>query len=455
MKKLIVLLLSIILVISMAGCSSKETGGKTKDGKDIITVWTYPHYPAHPEIGQKSYEDHLKELIADIEKENKDIKVKYEILSWEEGAKKFDVALNSGNPPDVFFSTMQPKYINTGLAIPLDKYLDKDDLEDLEPFAKENFTLDGKIWAVSQWIALHSWGGNRALLEEAGVDIAKIQKDGWTWEEFYDIAKKFTGKKTKDGKDLYGFLTQGKSPETFGHLMRNYGILRSLSPEGKFQWGGKEAVETLEFLKKLMDEKIMPKETAGIDEQKMIDMFNDGQAAIFGRTGPYQITQNDNRNKEIDEGKIKGEKIDMVLLPFPHHEGSKEVATGGGGGMWLFKQKNYKGDKHTDNAAKVLKYLTGTKSSITAATQFIPPARKSGQKMYSDMLQFDTDNGKFIQRTLGYVVRAPQLDPVMAQKDGQIDADGVEPKFQGFLAGELTPKETVEQWTKIAESILK
>ena len=86
----------------------------------------------------------------------------------------------------------------------------------------------------------------------------------------------------------------------------------------------------------------MPFETVGIDEQKMIDMFHDGQAAIFGRTGPYQLTQNDLRNKEIDESKLKADKIDMVLLPFPHHQNEKEVATGGGGAMWLFKQKMIK-----------------------------------------------------------------------------------------------------------------
>ncbi len=453
MKKWLILFLSIVLLIATAGCSDKS-GAKNKDGKDVVTVWTYPHYAGSSEVGKNSYEEDLQDLIKDIEKDNPKIKVKYEILSWEEGAKKFDIALNAGDPPDVFFSTMQPKYINTGLAIPIEDYLDQSDFDDLEPFSVDNFSLDGKLWAVSQWIALHSWGGNRAVLESAGVDIAKIQKDGWTWEEFYAISSKFTGQKTKDGKELFGFLTQGKSPETFGHLMRNNGILRSLSPDKTFNWGGEKALETLTFLKKLMDDGIMPKETAGIDEQKMIDMFNDGQAAIFGRTGPYQVSANDLRNKEIDEGKIDAEKIDLVLLPFPHHKDEKEVATGGGGAMWLFKQKNYKGDEHTENAAKVLKYLTGTKSSITAATQFIPPARKSGQEMYADMLQFDTDNGKFIQRTLGYVVLSPRLSPEVAQIDGQIDKDGVEPKFQGFLAGELTPEEAVEQWTKVAESIL-
>lgn len=455
MKKLLFFLVSIVLIVSIVGCSSKETGGKTKDGKDVITVWTFPHYRENKEIGQKSYEQHLQELIAEVEKENPDIKVKYEILSWEEGDKKFDIALNSGNPPDIFFSVMQPKYIKTGLAVPLDKYITQEDRDDLEPFAVNNFSSDGKLWAISQWISIHTWGGNKKLMEAAGADVAKIQKEGWTWQEFYDISEKISKMKSKDGKKVYGFATQGKNEETFTHLMRNNGVVKSISEDGKFHWNDDKAVETLKFMKKLMDSGAMPKETAGIDEQKVIDMFNAGEVGIYGRTGPYQVRFNDNRNKEIDSGKIKGEKIDFVLLPFPHNEGVKEVATGGGGGMWLFKQKNYKGDKHTENAAKVLKHITGTKSSVTAATLFIPPARKSGQEMYKDLLQLNTDNGQFIKRTLDYVVPGAKLEPDLAQKQDQILNDGIRPKFQGFLAGELTPEQAVEQWSQVADSVLK
>lgn len=455
MKRLLLLFVSLVIAVAAAGCGGDAAGsgdGKSNE-KDVITVWTYPHYRDNAAIGQKSYEQHLQELIAEVEAQNPNIKVNYEILSWEEGGKKFDVALNSGNPPDIFFSVMEPKYIKTGLAVPLDKYVTGKDRDDIEKFAIDNFTLDGKLWAISQWISIHTWGGNRKLMEQAGADIAKIQKDGWTWQEFYEIAKRAT--KEVNGKKVYGFVTQGKNEETLTHLMRNNGLIYSVSEDGKFHWGGDKAVQTLDFIKKLMDDGIMPKETAGIDAKKMDDMFVAGEAAIFGRTGPYQVRFNDNRNKEIDAGKITGEKIDFVLLPFPHNQGEKEVATGGGGGMWLFKQKNYKGDKHTDNAAKVLLHLTGTKSSVTAATLFIPPARKSGQEMFADLLQLKTDNGKFIQRTLQYVVPGSKLDPALAQKQSQLLNDGIRPKFQGFLAGELSPQKTVEEWTKVANSILK
>ena len=39
----------LILVVSMVGCSSKESSGESKDGKDVITVWTFPHYRENKE----------------------------------------------------------------------------------------------------------------------------------------------------------------------------------------------------------------------------------------------------------------------------------------------------------------------------------------------------------------------------------------------------------------------
>ncbi|KRG14187.1 ABC transporter substrate-binding protein [Lederbergia galactosidilytica] len=457
MKKFLILIVALLLIVS--GCSGKEADGSGGDGKkkgkkDVITVWTYPHYRENEETGQQSYEEDLIELIKEVEAENPDIKVEHEILSWAEGPKKFDVALNSGNPPDIFFSVMETKFIDTGLAVPLDDYMTDEDWEDMEQFAIDNFSTDGNLWAISQWISIHTWGGNRGLMEEAGADVDKIMKDGWTWQEFYEIADKISKMKNKDGKKIYGFSTAGDT-ETYEHLMRNNGVLRTVDEDGKFLWDGDKAIETMEFMKKMMDEGIMPKETAGFDSQKVIDMFGDVEVGIYGRTGPYQVRFNDNRNEEIDAGKIDGEKIDFVLLPFPHNEGEKEVATGGGGGMWLFKQKKYKGDEHTENAAKVLKHLTGTKSSIAAATMFIPPARKSGQEMYADLLQLETENGQFIQRTLDYVVPGAKLDPDLAQKYAQLKNDGITPKFQGFISGELTPEEAVEEWTKVADQLLK
>ncbi|MFT8870696.1 MAG: extracellular solute-binding protein [Sporolactobacillus sp.] len=457
MKKLLVILVSLVLALSLGACGGSAS--QAAKSKDVVTVLTYPLYDGNSKAGQPSYKDRLQSLIKEFEKSHPNIQIKVQYVSWDQGPEKFSVALNAGTPPDIFFTTSTPEatFIKSGLAVPLNKYLTKNDLNDIEPAAIRNWTLSNKIWGVQMWNALYTLGGNVDLLKSKGVDIQKIQKDGWTWDQFYKIAAKFKDAKTSSGQQVYGFLTMGDNTagdETYAELMRNNGVIGMVSPSGKFKWQGTKAVETLNFMQKLLDNGIMPKYTAQISQEKMTDMFNDGEAAIFGRIGPYQIPQNDLRNKEISQGKVSGPKLDLALLPFPHYKGEKQVTIGGGGGYALFRQKKYQGEQHTKDAAAVLKWLTGTKASSAAADQFIIPARYSGQKMYAKQLQFNTDNGKFELNYLNKVVLSPKLSSALAAKATQADTNAVQPKYQSFLAGELKATDAVTQWTQAAESIL-
>lgn len=454
MKKLFVAFISLILILSLSACGNSSS----TNGKDVVTVWTYPLYTGNKKEGLQSYQESLKALCKDFEKKHPNIEIKTQTMSWDQGANKFSVALNSGNPPDVFFTTSGPEagYIKSGLALPMDKYLTKYDMKDIEPSAISNWKMSGKTWGIQMWNALYTLGGNVKLLKSKGVNIKKIQDEGWTWNEFFNVAKKFKSEKTTSGKQIYGFVTmaQDAGDETYGEFLRNNGVVGQVTPSGKFQWKGKKALETLQFMKKLLNKGVMPKYTAQISQQKMTDMFNNGQAALFGRIGPYQIPQNDLRNKEIASGKIKGPKLDLALLPFPHNTGEKATTIGGGGGYALFRQKKYQGDKHTRDAAMVLKWLTGTKASSAAADQAISPARYSGQKMYTKQLQFNTQNGRFELSYLKKVVLTPKLSSSLAQTETNIDTNAVLPKYQAFLAGDLSPKQTIAQWTKSANAQL-
>ena len=277
-KKIVAMALSMLLAAGvMTGCGgSKET---SSNGKDTVVVWTYPHYKASAATNTPGYEDLLKQLIAKYKKSHPNVNVKYEILSWEDGDQKFDIALNSGNPPDLYCDAMQTKYIKTGLAIPLDKYMTKEDKKDFNAFALSRYNVNGKQYGLPMWIAFYCWGGNKKMMEDAGVDWKKIQQNGWTWDEFIEDAKKMT--KTVDGKKVYGFVSQGKTNELFTHMLLANGLPSAVTKDGKYQYTGSKVTETLSFIKSLMDQGVMPKEIGGFDEQKEQDMFNNLQDLIL------------------------------------------------------------------------------------------------------------------------------------------------------------------------------
>jgi multiple sugar transport system substrate-binding protein len=453
-KKILAVALTGIMVAGIfTGCGSKGSSkdeASSKGKKDVITLWTYPNYRGNKELGTKGYEELIQDIIAKYNETHPNVEVKYEILSWAEGGQKFDIAVNSGNPPDLMYTVAQSKYAKTGLAVPIDEFITEEDKNDFAPFAIDRYKIDGKQYGLPTWISTHCLGGNKRYFEEAGIDYKKIMKEGWTWEEFKQCAKKMT--KTVDDKTVYGFITQ-KDDEMLRHLLMSNGMGTGLTEDEKFSYDEQGMIETLNFIKSMIDEGIMPKETAGIDSQKMTDMFNNSEAAIFGRVGPYQIRFNNNRNKSIDEGKTEGEKQEIILLPFPHSSKYKNVVYGDCGGYMVFRQKKDKGEDHKKNVVDLLKMVTGTESSIASAKVFTTPARKSGQKKIDGMIQADAENLEFMNLAPSIIQSRPILNPETDNKLSQVKKETIIPLYQAFLAGEIESEEMSKQVMKKAKEV--
>ncbi len=61
------------------------------------------------------------------------------------------------------------------------------------------------LYGFPAYVEIQAIGGNKAMLEEAGIDWQGIQKNGWTYEEFREAIKKGV---VKDGDSYsrYGFV---------------------------------------------------------------------------------------------------------------------------------------------------------------------------------------------------------------------------------------------------------
>ncbi len=90
-----------------------------------------------------------------------------------------------------------------------------------------------------------------------------------------------------------------------------------------------------------------------------------------------------NRNKDINSGKVKGEKIDFVLLPVPHNDNAPTKTTMGAEGYIAFKQKNDKGEQHAKNTFQVLEYLSNAKAGNSSNELVLPFVRKSQADLFA------------------------------------------------------------------------
>ncbi|KAJ49305.1 multiple sugar transport system substrate-binding protein [Clostridium tetanomorphum] len=444
-KKIFVvtMIISIISLIFTACGETKNTSTESEDKKDIVKVWTFPV--------EKDYKENFKKIKDDFENKNKNIKIEAEELSWQEGIKKFDTAINAGSPPDLMFVIPSAKYVQTGLAVNVEDYIDKDILKDYYSNALSYMKVNNKLYGLPLYMKLHTIGGNKKLLEESGINWNKIQKEGWTWDEFKALAKKGT-KKNAEGKQQYGFVFHGAggasmSSELLEHMLANNGLVDAVNEENKYTYSDEKFLQTLKFIRSLIDEGIMPKESNQITPQKRMEYLYSHQAMIIGKAMPYyEITIGDN-NTKVREGKApKGQKeVDFVLLPEPHNKGQKSISPGGVDGYTMYKQKNYKGNvsqkEHLKNTAEVLVALTSGKAGESAEILCLPQVTKSGDAMWKDKYTMKPEN-KLVVDTLFKNVPSPvQADPQIAKKATKIKDEVIIPKYSALLGGDITSED--------------
>ncbi|WP_409343878.1 ABC transporter substrate-binding protein [Paenibacillus sp. MBLB4367] len=453
MSKWFALPMSLVLVAGIAACGKKEETtepGKADTTPDTVKVWTYPVHG--------TYENDMKDLVAEFNKQYPHIKVEYEVLSWAEGPKKFDVALNAGDPPDLYFSAVNGQYVDTGLLLPLDSHMTKEIKADFVPGALETMQLGGKQYGIPLYQALWGWGANKRILTEAGVDYKKIQEQGWTWSEFTEIAKKLN-KKLPDGSQQYALVTDGTSLDFLDMLSRSNGLVDSVDEKGAFIWNDAKILDTLKFIDSLRKDGLMPKETAAIAPAKRSEMFYAGQAAIISKAIPYYDIMIANRNKDIDAGKVKGEKIEYVQLPVPHGNSIQGYGKtlGNGEGYVMFRQKNDKGAQHAKNTFLVMQALTGAKAGNSANELALPFLSQSQAKMYEGKSMAKAENQATAQKMRSNASPNVSLS-ITTEKAAslkQYREQVVKPQLQALFAGEKTPEQVADEFKSKGQQMLK
>jgi multiple sugar transport system substrate-binding protein len=144
----------------------------------------------------------LKEVTADYEKAHPGVEIKFEPVSQVDKAKKFIIASEAKNAPDVVHCEIQdiPPFIAKGYLLNLDPLIKKEKKGFMNQWAaapKKIGSYYGHVQAIpdaAQSIVLFY---NTELFKAAGLDPNKPPK---TWEEFRAYAKKMT-----NGKDQWGF----------------------------------------------------------------------------------------------------------------------------------------------------------------------------------------------------------------------------------------------------------
>ena len=248
------------VLFGLTACGNKQES-KSAEGKTTIR---FASWDTADDV------DAQQKMVDKFNEEHPDIQVVLEAYGSEFDT-KISASMGSGDAPDVMYMWNYPAY-HDGLE-PLDSYIEKEG-EDY----KKNFystlwnynSYDGQIYGLPVGFTTHCVYYNKDLFEKAGVEEPK---DGWTWEDLEEKAKKIN-----EATGVKGFSFSMK-PDPYDYEMYLWSNGTAYcDKEGKME-GYVNSDKALETYKMFQD---MAKDGYAVATEKSgSDEFESGQTAMF------------------------------------------------------------------------------------------------------------------------------------------------------------------------------
>ena len=248
------------VLFGLTACGNKQES-KSAEGKTTIR---FASWDTADDV------DAQQKMVDKFNEEHPDIQVVLEAYGSDFDT-KISASMGSGDAPDVMYMWNYPAY-HEGLE-PLDSYIEKEGEE-----YKKNFystlwnynSYDGQIYGLPVGFTTHCVYYNKDLFEKAGVEEPK---DGWTWEDLEEKAKKIN-----EATGVKGFSFSMK-PDPYDYEMYLWSNGTAYcDKEGKME-GYINSDKALETYKMFQD---MAKDGYAVATEKSgSDEFESGQTAMF------------------------------------------------------------------------------------------------------------------------------------------------------------------------------
>jgi multiple sugar transport system substrate-binding protein len=334
-------------------------------GKILIEFWDYPRLPAVAEWLEQAREEYMRL--------NPHVHIEYTRLSWAKGGERLDIAAFAGRPPDVAGGVLQVKYVDAGLLLPVDEWLDEeipgsDGLtwrEDIHPAILRDVQWAGETWSFPWYKEGFVLLLNRDLFAERGV---ALPKDGaWSWDEFLGAMRRLTFDRNGDGvPDVYGigFSTGPSKWEAYPFLFAEG--MRIISEDGRRMLIDSEA--TRRGLRRLLalefEEKVALPGAGGIMDDTTWSAFS-GQDRRLAATsqGLWAIKSVHTINERLENFRRDNpqatnlpDPLRIAVALFPRMPGQPQSAASyGPGSLMVFNRPH--DPERTREAARFARYI--------------------------------------------------------------------------------------------------
>lgn len=389
--------------------------------------------------------------------------LKIEPASWEDMTQKLDTQVNAGSPPDIAWigAASVSKYANLDVLIDINPVLSSEMKADFDEVPLQYFQLGDAQYGFPAYMAVHSIGGNKQFMDDAGIDWKSVQQNGWTFDEFREAIKKGVVKDDKGDTSRYGFVfaTAGVTSKDYLSIMaKSAGIPEYFDNDLKFTYTSKNFLGLLEALRTMIDDGSMPKELSSIDAGKRWNMFLTGQTMITGKgLASFENSARLNNEKiKANDGSAVADSIEAeyVPLPVPTFNGAEYVPTTVVDGYIALRGKKEPTEEHINNIALAMYFLaSGSVAANYSNELFLAPVTETGRNAaVLEEYPRSEDNLAADAVMMSKAVAARTDIPTdKAAEAIKIETEVIIPKLQALLANEITPQQMYDAVKEAAD----
>ncbi|MEU7425367.1 extracellular solute-binding protein [Streptomyces sp. NPDC040750] len=327
------------LALTATACGGSDDSGKS-DGPVTITWWDTSNATNEAPTYQA--------LIKQFEAADKNVKVKYVNVPFDQAQNKFDTAAGAKGAPDVLRSEVgwTPAFAKKGFFLPLDGTEALADQAKFQPSLIKQAQYEGKTYGVPLVTDTLALVYNKALFKKAGITEAPK-----TWDELKADAAKID---TKDKVYGYWGSTQAYYAQTFLYGEGADTVDASAKKITVNSPAAKKAYAT--WLSTFSGQGLHKADTTADAYAHIQDAFVNGKVAAIIQ-GPWEITN-------FYKGSAFKDKSNLGIATVPAGSSGKAGAPTGGHNLSVYAGSD---QAHQAAALKFVKFMTSAKSQETIA----------------------------------------------------------------------------------------
>jgi multiple sugar transport system substrate-binding protein len=310
MKNVRLLTICMFILCACTLAFAKDTKAQNKGSAVTLTyaIWDAGQQPG------------LRKIADEFEATNPGIKIDIQVIAWGDYWTMLEAAGTGGSLPDVFWmhSNEIYKYASNNMLLDLTSLIKKTSAFDIKKYPAglvSIYNFKGKQYAIPKDFDTIGLWYNKTMFDAAGV---KYPDATWTWDTFYDAAKKITNK----SKGVYGVCAPLKNQEGYYNFIYENGGTVISADKKKSGYDDPATIAAMEYYVRFVKEGLSPSlELTSVSDSTPGEMFGSGLCAMgfFGSWNLSGFSSNDYFVKNCDVSVLpKGKKQASIFNGLGH-----------------------------------------------------------------------------------------------------------------------------------------